>query len=124
MWIRKRAALSPVDPASVINASTVSALVSIAPVEIADPLATLAIAPLAAELMNGVIPAANTLASTKQSTSPPVIPISRVTCELPLASRTSRHPPTIIVSAGMSSNSMTSAPAPPSTVSQTLEVLT
>ena len=39
--------------------------------------------------------------SINVSTSPPVYPTSRVICPLPLASRTSRHPPIIIVSAGM-----------------------
>ena len=48
------------------------------PVDTVEPLAVLAIAPLTAEEMNGQKPAAKALPSTKQSTSPPVKPISIV----------------------------------------------
>ena len=89
------AALSPVDPASRINASMVSAEV--------NTLALEPEAPVAAS-KNGVKPAANAEPSIKQSTSPPVIPTSKVTLELPLAYKTSRTPATIMVSAGTSIN--------------------
>ena len=63
------AALSPEDPLSMINASIVSAEV--------NTLALEPEAPVAAS-KNGVKPTANVEPSIKQSTSPPVIPTSRV----------------------------------------------